>query len=176
MNRQSVIRESKTQRRRRDHLRRLAIGRCGRIPARTAIAAVSIFLDLRLGLKSSKILSLRTLLTLRVGPLQLARGILVSITPHPPRSPRPSRGQRPCGLQPLARNMAEDLPLIGSGRAGSPRTSNGAEPCRRDRACRTSGKQGARPLPGPAFYSIKASGSRRLFGRPASPPGPMLSS
>ena len=27
------------------------------------------------------------------------------------------------------------------------RTSNGAKPCRRDRACRTSGKQGAAPLP-----------------------------
>ena len=170
MNRQSVIRESKTQRRRRDHLRRLAIGRCGRIPARTAIAAVSIFLDLRLGLKSSKILSHRTLLTLRVGPVQLARRLVM--TAKPPPFTRPAAMQAPTARS----KYGGGSPSHGSGRAGSPRTSNGAEPCRRDRACRTSGKQRARPLPGPAFYSIKASGSRPVFGRPASPPGPMLSS
>jgi hypothetical protein len=39
---------------------------------------------------------------------------------------------------------------FGSGRAGSPRTSKGAVPCRRDRACRTSGKQGAALLLGTA--------------------------
>jgi hypothetical protein len=45
----------------------------GRLPVRTATAAVPAFLDLRLGLKPSKILSHCTLLTLRVGPVQLVR-------------------------------------------------------------------------------------------------------
>ena len=50
---------------RRDHLRRLAIGRCGRIPARTAIAAVSIFLDLRLGLEPAEAITARAVLPSR---------------------------------------------------------------------------------------------------------------
>ena len=42
------------------------------------------------------------------------------------------------------------LPRAPYYRAGSPRTSNGAEPCRRGQACRTSGKRDAGPLPGTA--------------------------
>ena len=59
--------------RRRDHLRWLAIGRCVRRPIRTASAPVTAFLDLRFGLKPGKIFGHGTLLTLRIGPVQLAR-------------------------------------------------------------------------------------------------------
>src|SRR5271166_6048061 len=55
-----------------------ACGRAlGSAPVRTATAAVPAFLDPRLGLKSSKILGHRTLLTLRVAPVQLVRRFAV---------------------------------------------------------------------------------------------------
>ena len=151
-------------------------------PTRNVRRWLSILLALRPKRRSRKILSHRTLLTLRVGPVELARR-LAMIAPgiglhHAASTTKPPPFTRPAAMQaPTARSKyGGGAPSHGSGRAGSPRRSNGAEPCRRDRACRTSGKQGARPLPGPAFYSIKASGSRPVFGRPASPPGPMLSS
>src|SRR2546423_783214 len=49
----------------------------GEHAVRPATAAVPAFLDLRLGLKSSKILGHCTLLTLRVGPVQLVRRFAV---------------------------------------------------------------------------------------------------
>jgi hypothetical protein len=48
-----------------------------RCPVKTAIAAVPAFLDLRRGLKSSKILGYGTLLVLRMGPIQLGRRLAV---------------------------------------------------------------------------------------------------
>ena len=80
------------------------------------------------------------------------------ISPSDPSSAWTAKARGHAGCDHALEDMTQDLALP---EAGSPRTSNGAEPCRRDRACRTSGKQGAAPLPGTAGAHDECHSSNR---------------